>query len=224
MIFKYFKEKKAKKLENIRIIRNEIKTLNDKCRDIASEDNVLLLTYAEKSNSVCPKCSSKNVINKISRIQGSSNGSISGYSTLFYGELYGSSSGKIDTNEVNHCKDCDHEWQKSTNTYRYSKDILGSKIRNVKYYLENYNKYINCEYDASDLNEKYNSLEEKKLALYKEWKESYVAERIKEFWAGISIETFLEVVKIEGSTYDIDDVNNYYNKEILLEIGFTTLN
>jgi hypothetical protein len=60
--------------------------------------------YENSTNNECPKCKSKNVNDRIQRLQGEFSGNVSGHSSLLGGGwLSGSSSGKLDTNEINKC-------------------------------------------------------------------------------------------------------------------------
>jgi hypothetical protein len=76
---------------------------------------------AKLTNSHCPKCRKSNVIDKIRRVKGD----ISGNFKLGFGSV----SGKIDTNSVNTCSSCGHEWIKeeidiSETTSRAISEIL----------------------------------------------------------------------------------------------------
>lgn len=59
-------------------------------------------------DTVCQKCKGKEIVNKISRVEGS--GYVDGSFMLGCGSIYGSST--TDTNEVNHCNKCGNQWKK----------------------------------------------------------------------------------------------------------------
>lgn len=123
--------------------------------------------YAEKKNSVCPKCKSTDVVNHIRRNKGElhGKGNISGGFGLFGGYVSGSSKvdGSLDTLPVNKCNTCGHEWYVEIpkqgevpdefSTYSsYHPQELYDCVKN----------YLNLKFNPNDLNETCNSLEEKR--------------------------------------------------------------
>ena len=235
MIWNYFKIRK----ENARIlaeqkrilaeqkiifIKKEIKIIEDKCEKISIEYNKEDKERLDKMNSVCPSCKSTNVNDRIKRIEGGINGSINGFgsSSLFGGSSYlsGSINGKIDTNEVNKCNDCQHEWKKFKKTYISLEDVLNPHINRVYYTLIDSYEAKNCKFDPMDINEPYNSLEEKKTALIKKVRDNWYTKKTIEFWTGTKIEVFENIFKKYSDDYKYERYNKYFDKDLLLYFGF----
>jgi hypothetical protein len=84
------------------------------------------------SDSTCPRCKGTQVVDRIAQVIGK--GSVSGSFSLGYGSVYGSS--KIDTNEINHCSICGHEWKKYKNNYKWASDIITDYLNNLKSHFE----------------------------------------------------------------------------------------
>ena len=120
--------------EHKQLIQDGITKLKYIANDIVSEENSKGFDSANLINSTCPNCGSNVVVNKIARVQGSSN--ITGTFSLFGGSLYGS--GKIDTNEVNHCNSCGNEWKKA----KWYVTITSSIICGWLNYIYQYNETI----------------------------------------------------------------------------------
>ena len=124
----------------------------------------------DKHNGECPLCKSKNVVNKIHRTQGELNGSYSSYQSggLFGHTLsYGNIKGSIDTNEVKHCNDCGNEWKPIGEP---SMRIWQSEMFNLQgiHLINNIIDIVKTIYDKTSKYEKYDSIEEKKEALFNE--------------------------------------------------------
>lgn len=174
-----YQERKAK-------IQEWIKDYNKRMYNIAFNYNIELKALADKENSVCPKCGSKNVVNKVVRgkgeIHGSGSSSISGSFggglLGIGGHMYGSGKsnidGEFDTYPVNRCKDCEHEWnivefeRKETvdDFSHYSSISPGYLYRRVEDFLE-------MKYDPTDIKDDCNSLEEKREKFLKEYSNTY---------------------------------------------------
>ena len=83
-----------------------------------------------EKNSICPRCGGGEVINKFVRIKGdlsgSSGGYVSGSGGLLGGYISGHSSGHIeghlDTQKVNECSKCGHQWEISIPKHNYDCD------------------------------------------------------------------------------------------------------
>ena len=73
----------------------------------------------EDHDGTCPHCGAKEIVNKITRVQGK--GSVGGSFSLGFGSVYGSSSS--DTNEVNHCNSCGNQWKKYSYKVKWSSDF-----------------------------------------------------------------------------------------------------
>jgi hypothetical protein len=230
-MFGYFKNLKIKREaarllaeKKVIAIKTEMKIVDKKASDISYEKYNKGKERDEQLNSICPKCRSKNVNDRIKRQQGFLNGDISGSSwnalTFGSGSLSGRIHGEMDTNEVNKCNDCEHEWKKYKSPYEGSSACLKGKLEDVLRLLE-LNYYANnCEFDPMDLKEEYNSLEEKKAALSKEAKENWRWREVGDFWKDISIDTVKVLAEKYLYCYDRTIFSKYYDESILLKIGF----
>ena len=118
---------------------------------------------ADKINSVCPNCGSRNVVQKIIQTKGELHGNGSSYSVSTYS--YGTSKvdGKIDTYPVNRCKDCENEWYIAVpKTEKYHDPYKAYDSYEPEYLLRHIYDYIKLSYDPYNIREEYNSLEEKR--------------------------------------------------------------
>jgi predicted Zn-ribbon and HTH transcriptional regulator len=154
-----------------------------------------------KGNSICPKCNSENVNNRIKRIKGEINGSLSGYgSSSIFGGSYSSSgyiSGKVDTKPVNKCNDCNHEW----NTLELYSPMISSlydvciKLSQCMYII--HKSYHEIKFHPNDLSEKFSSLEEKRKDSISKLSESSSVKIIQELFSGYSIELMQYIIDTE---------------------------
>lgn len=138
-----------------------------------------------KLNAKCPKCGSEYINDRIKRVQGDINVTNSGSSFLFSSSYHNETKAHIDTNEVNKCNDCGHEWKKNSSTYIGTYETTKDLIQYVVWYLEQYHDLVNCEFDPLNIEEQYNSFEEKKSALQKRFDDSWIIPRTRNFWEGI---------------------------------------
>jgi len=173
------------------------KDLDDMCNQFYERSK----KKAEETNSKCPKCKSLNVNNRIKQIQCDIHGSSTGFgsSYLFGGSSHSSSSisGKIDTNPVNKCNDCQHEWEiEKAQYYSYSlEDIAHNACRFLRSCYEAYEEEVT--FNPNDLSEKYSSLEEKKQGLISDLKNIWTANSVKLYFSKYSIELIQYVVDSE---------------------------
>ena len=82
-------------------IDSQIKNKQDYCYNIMVDSYKKEKEIVDKHNNECPLCKSKNVVNKIHRLQGELNGNHSSYHSggLFgYSSSYGNIKGSMDTN------------------------------------------------------------------------------------------------------------------------------
>lgn len=86
---------------------------------------------------ICPKCKNEEVVDKISRVQGS--GSVHGSLFLGTGSIYGES--EIDTNEVNHCNKCGNQWKKYKTEWMSTDDVIADWMNELAIVLKGENKY-----------------------------------------------------------------------------------
>jgi predicted Zn-ribbon and HTH transcriptional regulator len=236
-MWNYFKNRKLKKSQEesqkkllaeqrVIAIKSEIRHIDEKVNTILREYHESETNEYEKINGTCPKCKSTRVNDRIKRQQGSIDGYISGERSLFSGSLYGQIKGELDTNEVNKCNECGHEWKKLKVDYKWSRDIFESEFRYIIFLLKAYYEVRECKFDALDLDEKYSSFEEKKDALMKEaqseW--SWKCDRIKKFWDGISIESFNILAEKYLDSWGEKALKKYYDEKWLIFFGFKKLN
>lgn len=96
--------------------------------DIADRSNKYDRQRTNERNGKCPKCDSTKINDRIKRIQGSGRGSMSGSFLLGSGGFSGSSSFDMDTNEVNKCNNCEHEWKKRERNFVSENEAFGDLI------------------------------------------------------------------------------------------------
>jgi len=96
----------TKKEKNI--IDNDIEKILSGCDNIASVEWDEQRENQVAHDGQCPKCRSKDVVNKIADIHGK--GKVGGDFKLGFGSINGGFN--IDTHEVNHCNDCGNQWKK----------------------------------------------------------------------------------------------------------------
>jgi len=99
-------------------------------QDLSSKDYREQINNRDNSNSNCPKCKGKHIVDKIAHVNGS--GSVSGSFYLGSGSIYGSSS--LDTNSVNHCNDCGHQWKKYVINYKSNAEYLATLFNDFNDY------------------------------------------------------------------------------------------
>lgn len=132
----------------------ESKRLNDKLEEEVVEYNKNETIRVKDENGTCPKCQSKSVVDKISRLKGEINGQSFGSMTFGTGFSSGSIHGIMDTLEINKCNHCQNEWNKIefknclSTSWESKIRYLGLSITNLKDY-PNRNKpiYINSTID-----------------------------------------------------------------------------
>ena len=224
-MFNFFKNrelKKKRKIKLVSIVKAEIKKMEEKAENVANEDNNRNRKWDDEHNSKCPKCGSKNVNDRIKRQQGSIDSEISSRSwsalTFGSGSLSGSIKGEFDTNEVNKCNDCSHEWKKYSTKYEWKGNILEEWCRKAVRYLEKRAELDNVSYDPLDTKEEFTSLEEKTAHLKKDL-DTYYAESVKNAWSGISISTLTEMCKDKLSSYSYEEYAQFYNEQYLVQVG-----
>lgn len=227
----FVKKRKAKEelirlntIKRVNKIKIEIKLLDDRATKIASDDYKNECESEKKHNSTCSMCQSKNVNNRIKRQQGSINGSMSGsgYNTLLFGKssMSGSISGTLDTNGVNKCNDCGNEWKKYVINVTYASEMIITNIHTLIYKLDSYHKAINCTFEPLDINEKFNSLEEKQKTMINDLSNDWQIKQFNYLWGGISFDTLNELVNIKMNEYNKERYYRFYNEDFLKIYGF----
>lgn len=167
--------KKQNYQERKKLIESYLSVYNKEQEEIAKKQYHKNCEYADKVNSCCPKCGSKDVIHNIRRTQGEihGSGSISGSSLTSYG-LFSSAShsyvsgsskidGKLDTIPINKCNKCGNEWNIEKAKYPNADNIFSTYRSFAPTCLFNrVREYMKLEYNPEDITEECNSLEEKR--------------------------------------------------------------
>jgi hypothetical protein len=124
------KKRRAKREALMNIIKDDLLILEGRAAAESAQHSDFSRKLKNESDSTCPKCKSTNINERIKRIEGDFKSALRGSSSFGFGSISGSGSGKIDTNEVNKCNDCHHEWKK-----REMKYIGISKIMESHFFL-----------------------------------------------------------------------------------------
>jgi hypothetical protein len=145
---------------------------------------------AQAHNSVCQKCDSRNVNDRIKRVQGDIQVSVSTSSSSFYSSSYSSSNasvkGEIDTNEINKCNDCENEWKKQEMKPMEYSTLLSFKLQKIQYYIRAVQLSKTAELDKTNLSETFATVEEKRNFLKEAADKKYENDLL--FWKSYSIE------------------------------------
>lgn len=128
-IRKYFNYPSKKQAKLLTGGCDKIKKL---AKEYANKHNRDQYKYKEEIDDICPKCKNKEIVNKITRVEG--DGYVSGSFRFGSGSIYGSS--KIDTNEVNHCNKCGNQWKKYNVSYKWDEDIIVDWLNDLNYVYE----------------------------------------------------------------------------------------
>lgn len=164
---------KEKYQERKRRIDDYLKKYRAEERDKARKVYESHLATVKEQNSICPKCKSKNVVHRITRLQGEVHGSGSSNSSSSHFLFASSSShssrfrvdGSMDTLPVNKCKDCGHEWCITEAHFPETNNAFTGG--DAWLFYEDIKQYLELEYDPYDKTETCNSLEEKREAFLK---------------------------------------------------------
>ena len=183
------------------ILKSQYEKLESDISKQSTENRNSLKADADKNNSKCPKCKSKNVNNRIKRTQGEISGESSLYGSSFLGcgtiSGRGSLKGSIDTTPVNKCNDCQHEWQIKEVSWRAGDVEMKSIANRVLYFAGALDKAFNktVDFDPNDLKEKFPTREAKQQALIDELPDNYNLKTIRKDFEGLSIELVKYVVE-----------------------------
>ena len=129
----------------------------------------------------------------------------------------------MDTNEVNKCNSCQHEWKVKDWDYVSSKDMFEDVVSNIYYYFYRIEEAKNVKFDSSDLSEKFNSFEEKRnYELNKAINDTWRIDSIKQTWKDYSIELFEYVFEKHQKSY-MSDFWNFYDVKLLENMGIKHL-
>ena len=171
--------------ERKRMIVEYLKEYHRKKSEQETERYFNDLKEAEKENSVCPLCHSKNVVHHIVRTKGELHGDGSSYSGsssfLFSHSAYSNSDWKIDgaldTLPVNKCNDCGHEW----NIKKAKRVVIEDWYCHdfAQWLYDGIEDYLKIDFDPYDKTEQYNSLEEKQKAFAENVPEQFFIEPLR---------------------------------------------
>lgn len=225
-IGKFLFSKKEKQAEEapltdgqLAILKAQYKKLKDKAAAESNADNKRREEDKHKHDDVCPKCQSTDVNDRIKRFEGNIDGKSSGssWSALSFGESQSSGyiKGKFDTNEVNKCNSCQHEWKKFKGAlYTGSYEIIEQNLRFLNSFIYAIKKVKNVKWDKFDLKETHKSLEEKQADELKKAKNSWTRKAIEDFWSEFSTEVIIQAAK--DSSWHRDTFFEYMkDKEVL---------
>jgi hypothetical protein len=162
----------------------------------------------EKSNSICPKCGHDMVVDHIQRIQGKIDGHMGGSIFGFGGSIHGS----MDTNEVNFCTKCTHQWKKGELTNWGGYSVIESYVSWLRIAISHHINLKDITFDPTDITQTFNSLEEKCENAVKTYNE--LCERAYKFWGDTSIEVIHQFV--------LEDRLSYSNKDYYIDKYFPT--
>ena len=231
MCFNFFKIRKKRQIavgerllaeKKVLDLKKQVQLVEERAGKLANSLNSQEHKKKGKSDSTCPKCGSKKVNERIKRQQGEINGEIHGesWSALTFGRGYldGSIKGSLDTNEVNKCNDCGHEWKKYILEYKWSRDILKKELDYVYYLLQDHYEVKDVTFDPTNLSEKFNSLEEKKADKLKS--ADYWLNTVNEFWSNDYLDVLIYLVKNNMDPYTERKFFEYYDEGKLLLWGF----
>ena len=167
--------------ENKALLKQQYKSLEEdlsKQWDVIREKN---RKKVEEINSKCPKCGSNKVNNG--------------------GSLYGSGriDGKLDTNPVNKCNDCQNEWQIAKNDYSYGRKTMEDLAEMACSFLDHcYDAYHgDVKFDPNNLKENFATEEDKRKSLIEELPKYWRGRELKDFTSKYSIELVQYIVDSE---------------------------
>lgn len=129
---KFFNRPSIKHME---IINAELASLEKITEKEAYDRNGKDRAICTSLNDECPRCRSKDVVDKIARVQG--HGEVHGDFSLGFGYVHGYSN--TDTNGVNNCNKCGHQWKKYERNYESRDSILKDWVHCVEHFFRGFN-------------------------------------------------------------------------------------
>lgn len=182
-------------------LKAQLEVLENRLSEDYNKQKSRIEKEKEKHDGVCPKCKSVNVNNRIKRIQGEIKGSSSGSSFFGTGSSSGSLRGSLDTNEVNKCNDCQHEWK----IYDHKPHYVG--IYDVIDYPNTVMRFLErtmqgkIDWNPNDLNEKFATKEEKIQDDIRRTVEGFYGLATKKYFGDLSLELMQYIVDVESNKY-----------------------
>lgn len=226
---KQYKQQLA--VQKVARIKADIKLVQERAEKKAKLMNELRDKEHNEKNRTCPSCKSKNVNQRIKRqqgeLKGESFGSGEGFGilTLNYSKSssYGYINGKTDTNPVNKCNDCNHEWKPHKSEITWAGKIIINHVGWTVDMLNMYHDAYNCKFDPLDVKEEYESLEEKKTALLHKASADFRAKWPRELFEGITTDAFGYIVNKYSTQRQQVDYNMHYDEKVMLKLGFVKM-
>lgn len=217
-IFKKIKERKVREEQELLQFKKEfqeaVESIEKKIEVDYNKNRDAIYERKKRLETTCPKCDSKNVVDKINRIKGEINGNSSGGGSLFGWSSYGSLHGSIDTYAVKKCNNCQHEWK--TDVSYPNREGLKDKLNYIFYVLDAFNDVKRVKYDKNDLKEKFNSKEEKRLAKENEAKNYWAIPKAKELFGGMKVSIVKQMLYEYASSYYKDKMGEIYDENVLI--------
>lgn len=219
-------------LKKVARIKADVKLVTERAEKKSVEFNKLHNDEYEGKNNICPSCKSTNVNQRIKRQQGNINGENYsnregfGFLTLNHSKSssYGYIKGELDTNPVNKCNDCQHEWKVTEHKSKWSEEVIKDYIHWTIMTLKKYHDAKHCKFNPLDVNEKYSSLEEKQKALLLDAQNHFITKWPRELFEGTTTDTFKHLIA-EHCKYGSDklDYTLSHDEAVMLEIGFVKM-
>lgn len=121
--------------KQINALVDETELIKQRCDEIASQEYKEQKENQRTHDERCPLCRAMKdqIVDKIEQVEGK--GSVDGSFYLGFGNVSGSM--KIDTNPVNHCNVCGHEWKKFKTKYVSKTDILRVTLNYLSDLIQN---------------------------------------------------------------------------------------
>lgn len=115
------------------LIDSDTESIKKKCAVIANNEWNEQKEQKKFSDSFCPKCHEKEIVNKVRQVIGI--GKFEGSILFGFGHLHGATT--IETLEVNSCVKCGNEWKKFKTKYVAETDILRVALKYLVQINEN---------------------------------------------------------------------------------------
>lgn len=166
---------------------------------------------AHRKNTVCPSCGDVSARGRFKRLKGEINGSSSSSfdaiavlgTGIGSGRSYGSVNGSMDTEQVNECRSCGHEWE--VTKLRRSDFDIESLCRYIRWFTQSIKEAKEVKWDPNDLSSPYNSLAEAQNGELNKMLEGYHLKTLQRHFGELSQELIVWVMqKTLCRAYSID--------------------